>query len=83
MKREEPPTEVALRVFLVLCLLETRPRLLENRELAADAETLNKSLITLWTAILQIIEQLSTPGHHREQTALGMMVLLVCLEMLR
>jgi hypothetical protein len=51
-------------------------------QLTTDAEALNKRFVTLWTAIFQIIEQFSPPGHHGQQTPTGMMVLLMRLKML-
>ena len=50
--------------------------------LAADAQTLNQSLVAFRAAILQILEQSAALGNHNEQTALGMMILFVPLQML-
>src|SRR5438270_14012777 len=59
---------------------------LENRllcRLSANAQALNQGLIAVWTAILQIIEQFTTSGKHRQKSALRVMILLMRLEMLR
>jgi hypothetical protein len=50
--------------------------------LAADAQTLNQSLVAFWTAVLQILKQPAALGHHHEQTALGVMILFVPFQML-
>jgi len=48
----------------------------------AYAETLNQSLIALGAAIFEVLQQLSTPGHHRQQTSPRMVILFVGFEML-
>jgi hypothetical protein len=58
------------------------PRLLENRSLATDAETLNESRIPLWTAIFQIIKQFPPTRNQAQQTTFGVMIFLMRLEML-
>jgi hypothetical protein len=54
----------------------------EHPQLAADAEALYESLVTFRAAVFQIFEQSSTAGHHTQQTAPRVMVLLMSLEML-
>ena len=58
-----------------------RARFASRTVLAANAEALDQSPVTLWIAIFQIFQQLATPGDHRQQTSPGVMIFLVRFEM--
>jgi hypothetical protein len=55
---------------------------IRNPQLAADANTLDQSLIALFVFALHIVEQTSTQTHHLEESATRMMILGVGLKML-
>jgi hypothetical protein len=55
---------------------------LEFSKLAANAKTLNQGLVTLWAAVLQVVEQFAPPGHHAQQPSPRVVILLMRFEML-
>lgn len=54
----------------------------ENRKLAADTKALNQSLVAFRATIFQILEHFPPAGDHGEESATGMMILVMGLEML-